>query len=360
MAVILTTTPNYADSYGTGELIINPSLGISPAASVPLNFPIPQLVGRPSVAQYIKLTNIGQVPLLVNVATFEIGAFAISDQAGTCTTGMTLQPARSCVIRVVFIPTSAGPASGFLFIDSAGLHGGGSSLELSGTGLAPTASLTLSTASLIFPASEMVGESSVAQYVQITSTGSAPLKVTSVTVGGANPGDFSVTNQAGTCTTGATLAYHADCNLRVVFAPTAAGTRTATLFINDNVSGSPQQVTVSGTAITGAQLSLSASTLTFPATRVGSTAATEYLTIKSTGFAPLVINQVTLSSGDFTLSSQAGTCTTAATTTLTPGADCNIRVQFHPTATGARTATVVINNNTATSPLTVTLNGTGE
>jgi len=245
-------------------------------------------------------------------------------------------------------------------INSAGAPAGSYTVTLNGTGQAETAALTLSTTSVTFPTSEMVGESSAAQYVQITSTGAASLQVTSVTVGGADPGDFLVTNQAGTCTTGATLGYHADCNLRVVFAPTAPGTRTATLFINDNVSGSPQQVTVSGTAITGAQLSLSASTLTFPATRVGSTAATEYLTIKSTGFAPLVINQVTLSSGDFTLSSQAGTCTTAATTTLAPGTDCNIRVQFHPTATGARTATVVINNNTATSPVTVTLNGTGE
>jgi hypothetical protein len=93
---------------------------------------------------------------------------------------------------------------------------------------------------------------------------------------------------------------------------------------------------------------------------VGATAAAQYITLKSTGFQPVVINQVVLSSGDFDLSDQAGTCTTAATTSLVPGASCNIRVKFHPTATGARSATVVINDNTATSPHTVTLNGTGQ
>jgi hypothetical protein len=206
----------------------------------------------------------------------------------------------------------------------------------------------------------MIGQSSPAQYVTIMSAGTASLQVSGVTIGGANPGDFTVTNQAGTCTTGATLVYHADCNLRVVFTPTAVGTRSAIVYINDNLAGSPQQVTVSGTAISGAQLSLSATTLTFPATTVGTTAATQYVTLKSTGFQPAVINQVVLSSGDFDLSDQAGTCTTAATTSLVPGASCNIRVKFHPTATGARTATVVINDNTAASPHSVTLNGTGQ
>jgi hypothetical protein len=225
---------------------------------------------------------------------------------------------------------------------------------------AGTPAATFSTTAVTFPSSIMIGQSSPAQYVTIVSTGTASLFVSGVTIGGANPGDFAATNQAGTCTTGASLVYHADCNLRVIFTPTAVGTRSAIIYINDNLVGSPQQVVVSGTAISGAQLSLSATTLTFPATTVGSTAATQYLTLKSTGFQPVIINQVVLSSGDFDLSDQAGTCTTAATTSLVPGASCNIRVKFHPTATGARTATVTINDNTATSPHTVTLNGTGQ
>jgi len=223
------------------------------------------------------------------------------------------------------------------------------------------AAATLSTTSLTFPNPIMMGQSSPAQYVLITSTGAASLQVSSVTVGGANPGDFLVTNQAGTCaTTGAVLAYHAECNLRIVFAPTAIGSRSAILYINDNVTGSPQQVLLSGTAVTGAQLSLSAATLTFSATTVGATATTQYITIKSTGFQPVVISKVVLSSGDFDLSDQAGTCTTAATTSLIPGANCNIRVKFHPTAKGVRTASVTINNNSASSPVSVSLSGTGE
>jgi len=228
------------------------------------------------------------------------------------------------------------------------------------------AALTLSTTSVTFSTAVMTGQSSSAQYLLITSTGAASLQVSSVSVGGANPGDFLVTNQAGTCaTTGATLVYHAECNLRVVFAPTAVGARSAILYINDNVVGSPQQVLLSGTAVNGAQASVSATTLTFPATKVNATAAAQYLMLKSTGFQNVVVSGVSLSDpSDFLLSDQAGACiansTNNTTTSLVPGADCNIRVQFRPKSKGSMSATLTITDNTATSPHVVTLNGTGE
>jgi sugar lactone lactonase YvrE len=233
-------------------------------------------------------------------------------------------------------------------------------IEASATG---TVSATFSSTSVTFPTPVPIGESSPAQYLQIMSTGTAPLLVNvgGMTIG-ANPEDFAVSNQAGTCATPyplTSLANHESCNLRVIFTPTGLGPRSAVLFIFDNLAGSPQVVYLSGTATSGAQLSLTASTLTFPATNVGTTAATQYLTLKSTGLEPVVISQVAISSGDFDLSDQAGTCTTAATTSLAPGASCNIRVKFHPTATGLRSLTVTINDNTSTSPHTVTLDGTG-
>jgi hypothetical protein len=362
-AAFTSTDPNYLNTYGTGILTINPALGINPAW-LELNF-LPEYAGFASEAQYIELTNYGQVPIAVSGAsvtnTWKFPIFFISDQAGTCTSGMILQPAQSCVIRVVFDPpTDTGPVSEAMVIKSPGAAGGSYSLTLSGTGLAGTVTATLSATTITFPNSVMVGSSAPAQYVQITSTGTVSLRVTGVMVLGANPGDFTVTDQAGTCAEAALLVYNAKCNLRVTFTPTAVGSRSAILYIKDDGSGSPQQVSLSGTAISGAQLSVSATTLTFPATTVGTTAATQYITLKSTGFQPVVVNQVVLSSGDFDLSDQAGTCTTAATTSLVPGADCNIRVKFHPTATGARTATVTINDNTATSPHTVMLNGTGQ
>ena len=228
-----------------------------------------------------------------------------------------------------------------------------------------TISATLNTTSIAFPNPIMIGQSAPAQYVTILSTGTAPLQVSSVTVGGANPADFKVTNQAGNCATAtpatpAILISHADCNLRVIFAPVASGPRSAILYLNDDLTGSPQQVQLSGTAVSGSVLTLTATTLIFPTTTVGTPAQPQYLVLKSVGSQPVVVNQVVLSSGDFDLTNQAGTCTTALTTSLAPGANCTIRVRFHPTAKGSRSATVTINDNTATTPHTVTLNGIGQ
>ena len=75
----------------------------------------------------------------------------------------------------------------------------------------------------------------------VTNTGSAALVVTSVTIGGTNPGDFGQT------TTCATVAPGASCTISVTFRPTATGARTATLSIADNAAASPQTVALSGT-----------------------------------------------------------------------------------------------------------------
>jgi polygalacturonase len=221
-------------------------------------------------------------------------------------------------------------------------------------------SASFSASALTFANPIMIGQSSPAQYVTVMSAGTAPLIVSGVTIGGANPGDFLVSNQAGTCTTGASLVYHANCNLRVVFVPTTVGARSAILSFNDNLTGAPQQISISGAAIPGMQVSLNATSLTFAPTSVGALAPAQYITIKSTGYQAAVISKVTLNSADFDLSDQAGTCTTAASTTLVPGANCNIRVKFHPSATGPLSVTVTINDNTTATPHVVSLSGMGK
>ena len=356
--------PNYASGgTATGTLVISPApaslLAVTPA-SLSLNFSS-QFVSTSSVAQYISLTNTGTAAVAVGPATVS-GPFAISNQAGTCTTLMSLAAGRTCVIRVVFTPAGVGGAGGSVVIGSAGAPGGSYTVTLSGTGQVETAVATLSTTSLTFANPQIVGTSSVAQYVQIASMGSMPLVVTGVTLGGANPGNFLVSNQAGTCATaGATLAYNTKCNLRIVFAPTAGGTRTATLYIGDNAAGSPQGIVLSGTGISAAQVSLSTTSLTFNPAAAGSETVAQYITLKSTGTAPVVVTSAVLGGadpGDFKLTNQAGTCTTGMT--MKPGTGCNLRVNFTPQATGNRSATVTINDNTDSGAHIVTLTGAGQ
>ena len=114
-----------------------------------------------------------------------------------------------------------------------------------------TPAVTVSPASLTF-ALETVGTTAAAQAVTLTNSGQVALTLTSI----AASGDFAQTNNCGT-----SVAPGASCTIAVTFTPTVAGSRTGTLTITDNASGSPQTVALGGEAA-AVSLSSSASTLT--------------------------------------------------------------------------------------------------
>ncbi|HEU5440862.1 MAG TPA: N,N-dimethylformamidase beta subunit family domain-containing protein [Ktedonobacterales bacterium] len=96
-------------------------------------------------------------------------------------------------------------------------------------------------------ANQNVGTTSPAQTVTLTNTGTAPLTVTAVTVGGANAGDFSVNS---TCPLSpSTLGVNASCTVSVTFSPSASGSRTATLTFTDNDPSGTQSVALSGSGV---------------------------------------------------------------------------------------------------------------
>jgi YVTN family beta-propeller protein len=120
----------------------------------------------------------------------------------------------------------------------------------------PTAALN--TAALNFD-NQAVHTTSPSQQVTITNTGSAPLDVSGITLGGADPGDFGQTNN---CTT---VPPTESCAIQVNFTPAVAGTRTATVSITDNAPGSPQTVSLSGAGVN----TLVVTTTTLPNGTVG-------------------------------------------------------------------------------------------
>src|SRR5262249_30988258 len=155
----------------------------------------------------------------------------------------------SCSISVTFTPTATGARSGTLSV-SDNATGSPQTVGLSGTGVAPIASL--SPTSLSF-GGQNVGATGAAQTVTLSNTGTAPLTLSSI----AASGDFSQTNNCGS-----TVAAGANCAIQVTFSPTVTGTRTGTLTITDNAAGSPQSVSLSGTGTTPLA-SLSPTSLTF-------------------------------------------------------------------------------------------------
>jgi hypothetical protein len=236
------------------------------------------------------------------------------------------------------------------------------------TVISATPLVSLSSFSLAFSA-QIVGTSSSAQTVTLTNAGTAPVTISRIATGG----DFSQTNTCGT-----TLSAGANCAISVTFTPVAAGTRTSTLNISDNASGSPQSVALSGTGLvftTGPHppvvppsppvnpqpphtansaaplVSLSSSSLTFSAQSAGTSSSAQTVRLTNTGNASLTISGIP-ASGDF---SQTNTCGT----TLRAGANCAISVTFKPAAAGTRTGALGIYDNAIGSPQAVALSGTG-
>ena len=119
---------------------------------------------------------------------------------------------------------------------SGGNSGGTSSGTGSGGTTAGSPSVSLSASSLTF-AIQNVATNSAAQSVTVSNTGTAALTVNAISPSG----DFSETNNCGT-----SLATGATCTIQVIFEPTAAGTRTGAISIQDNSSNSPQMVTLTG------------------------------------------------------------------------------------------------------------------
>ena len=94
-----------------------------------------------------------------------------------------------------------------------------------------------------------VGQSSAAQTVGIENLGNQALSFTSITP----VSNASVT--ATTCSTSIPLIIDASCNLSIAFAPTASGTpASGSVSLTDNAAASPQSITLSGNALTGAQM----------------------------------------------------------------------------------------------------------
>ena len=341
---------------GTGSAAV-PTVSLS--ASV-LNF-ASQAVGGASGAQAVTLTNPGVVAVSITgiaISGTNAADFAIASSGTTCPIGSgTLPIGASCTVAVRLAPQTAGSKSATLiFTDNAATTP--QMVALSGVAIV-TPTLTVSPGSLSF-AAQSEGTVSASQVVTISNTGSSAAGISAITVTGVNAADFALSNPCAP-----TLAAGANCQISVSFSPatgTPPGAQSATLNIP---TGTPQTVALSG-AVTQSGISLPAS-FAFTPQLAGTSGTAQPVTVtnSSTGaFAgALTISSVTkggTNPGDFAVT--ADSCIGASTP---PGATCSIQLAFAPAegatcgaGNGARTATLILNDNAPGSPHSVPVSGT--
>ena len=217
-----------------------PSIQISPTS---LNFNS-QSEGTTSAPQVLTLTNNGPTSLAIN--SIAVTGANSGDFMQTNNCPPSLGAGLNCVANVSFKPTGTGSRIASVTIaDSAA--GSPQTIPLAGSGT--QAAVSLSPASISF-GNQLSGIPSAPVTITMTNTGTGSLTLTAATTSGTNAGDFTIS--ANNCMgTNVSTVPNGTCTMQVTFTPAcsnAAAARTATLSLTDNAPGSPQTISLSGTA----------------------------------------------------------------------------------------------------------------
>jgi P pilus assembly chaperone PapD len=319
--------------------------GVTPMATLtPASYNFGNVtVGASSGPVKFQLTNASGVSVTISDVSVTGSGFHLLATAGT------LAPGASATFEVAFLPTGAGAVTGTL---SAVTSAGTLTSALTGTGVAPTATLT--PASYNF-GNVTVGATSNQLLLKLTNTGTTTLHPGNAT--GTLRGLQFPATAATTCTgssgnTVVTLSPGGSCILAIDFAPTTAGAQTGTVSI-------PSEAGVTSASIAGTGVAPSATltpaTYNFGSVTVGSASSQLVLKLTNTSSASLHLTGPLSSSPAFVLLKTSTTCTD--TTVLAPGGTCDLPVDFSPTAVGTVTGTISIGGDAGTK--TVALTGTG-
>lgn len=267
------------------------------------------------------------------------GAPAFTITRDICST-TSLERGASCALDVRFAPLTEGSHSATLAV--AGASAPSRSVQLLGLGRQPTA-LTASPAGGHAFGTEFVGNVSAGMSFVITNTGTQPTGALGLRMAGAHPADFQL--EAFGCYP--TLAAGASCSVEVRFAPTAAGTRTASVIASDPI-GSSATIDVVGEALpqlpppAALRLSIGGP---FPPTLIGASTS-QVVTVTnpaSTATGPLNTSVLACSydyygTGCYPSSSFSLGSDTCDGVSLPAGGSCTASITFRPTFVGVDAA----------------------
>jgi Divergent InlB B-repeat domain/Abnormal spindle-like microcephaly-assoc'd, ASPM-SPD-2-Hydin/Lactonase, 7-bladed beta-propeller len=173
----------------------------------------------------LSILNMGYGPLTINsIAVTGDPSFSVAE---TCTSPMA--PGGTCPLTVNFTPTTVGTFTGTLTIDTSAAT---RTLAISGTSEAPPPPapdpILVAPTPILFPDTAIGSSSPLTVQLQNGPKATASLVVTSIDIGGSNPGDFSQTN---TCTA-APIPAGSSCSITLTFSPQAVGGRAGAIVVS--------------------------------------------------------------------------------------------------------------------------------
>jgi hypothetical protein len=299
-----------------------------------------------SAVKNVTITNKGKNSITMGAITLsETTDFAIA--SNNCpASGKPLASKAVCTIGVTFTPQSTGAKKGVLQIADSDP----TSPQLVGMTGTGTSEVTFSPASVNF-GTQAIGTTSGATEITLTNTTGATITLGNPAVSVTAP---FLTTGATTCTNSLPVLNNGTCVIYVEFSPTIVGYATGTLSVADTDATSPQTVALAGT---GTGIKFTPGALNVGSSAVG-TQISKNVTVVNVGQTTITITDAGIigaNATDFSLSGQVLPCGGQ----LAPAATCTVIVYFTPSKVGAETAALQLYNNSAASPQSLPLSGTG-
>ncbi len=293
-----------------------------------------------SAAQSITVSNTGDGVMGLNPVAVS-GDFS---QTNDCSN--VLNAGDSCVVDVIFNPTTIGDVVGLLEVSGNDANSESSlaaSADLVGVGLSVTqANLTVTPGFLDF-GGVVVNGSSAVQSVTISNTGDGNMSLNPVTVSG----EFSQTNDCSDV-----LNAGDSCVVDVIFNPTTIGDIVGLLQVLGNDALSDASLAASadlvgvGLSVPQANLTVTPSFLDFGEVQINHDSTAQSITISNVGNGSMSLNPVTVS-GVF---SQTNNCSNV----LNAGESCLVNLIFSPTAVGNAVGLLRVSGQDANSQVSLT------
>ncbi|WP_394779842.1 choice-of-anchor D domain-containing protein [Undibacterium sp.] len=309
-----------------------------------------QTIGTPAT-QTVTLTNTGNIPAAFTSIAVSGSPDIVIGTGNTC--GASLAAGAKCAVPLVFTPSAEASVTSSLAIAS---NAAAVQVGISGTGTAKaTAKPALSDTGNIAFDDTQVGKSSAVHTTTLSNTGTEALKITSLLLGGAQPGDFVL---GGTCATNATVSPSGSCTVESAFKPAAAGARAASLLLVTD-AGAQFNLTLGGNGVavvvTTPMLSITPQSFDFGAVTIGGTAPTKRFTLSNTGTSAVSLTSATFS-GPFSGVADSSGCP-ALPFVLQAGTSCDLVVQYTPTSAGTSNGNVIIQSSDAATKWTISFTG---
>ncbi len=335
----------------TAQRILRAGFGtqadLASTANITLDItPLPRVGGEVNSTTFT-LRNRGTQPIVVSTATFSgIGASEYSIQTPL---PMTIQPGQSSPLFIRFSPRVAGEKSPTLTFT--GTMDDNTTVNVFSAGALPrfigvtarTATNVLnSSAQELFPVSvplTSVGGFTTAGTLTLTNSTGVIATVSSITLSGANAGDFSIISPQFPVT----LSAGSTATVRLRFAPTAVGVRTALATLTHTAPGlQTETVRVSGTAVSSRQLASSTVNAWVMQSNVNESIETSGFTVINRGSDTVRITRVYMAgrnANEFSIS------TGAQLTVIAPGQTASFGVRFSPRTVGSKFASMMMESN---------------